>query len=151
MFEYDKMTNLESQLKVIRLFPSFISMEDKDSFTRPVSIREVERALKLFKKDKAPGPDGWLVEFFLFFFDILGPLLVNVVESVRTSGRVAPALNSTFLALIPKTDLPVSFADYRPISLCNLCYKLISKVAAMRLKPFLDASISPQQFGFLKN
>ena len=106
MFEDDKMTNLESQLKVIRLFPSFISTEDKDSFSIPVSIQEVERALKLFKKDKAPGPDGWPVEFFLFFFDLMGPLLVNVVESARTSGRVAPALNSTFIALILEFKYP---------------------------------------------
>ena len=76
------------------------------------------------------------------FLDLLGPLLVNLVESSRVLGRVAPAINSTFLALIPKVDLPASFADFRPISLCNLCYKLISKIAALRLKPFLDDSIS---------
>ena len=74
-----------------------------------------------------------------------------MVETSQTLGRVNPALNSTFLALIPKVDMPVSFADFRPISLCNLCYKLISKIAALRLRPFLDSSISPQQFGFLKN
>ena len=74
-----------------------------------------------------------------------------MVESSRLLGKVAPALNSTFLALIPKVEHPVNFGDFRPISLCNLCYKLISKVAALRLKPFLDSSISPQQFGFLKN
>ena len=124
---------------------------EKEAFTSSVTILEVERALKLFKRDKAPGPDGWPIEFYLTFFDLLGPLLVNLVETSRISGRVTPALNSTFLALIPKVDLPVSFADFRSISLCNLCYKLISKIAAMRLKPFLDASISPQQFGFLKN
>ena len=100
-------------------------------------------ALKLFKKDKAPGPDGWPVEFYLTFFDLMGPLLVNMVETSRISGKVSPALNSTFLALFPKVDLRISFVDFRPISLCNLCYKLISKVAAMRLKPFLDEAISP--------
>ena len=91
------------------------------------------------------------MEFFLTFLDILGPLLVNLVESSRVLGRVALAINSTFLALIPKLDLPVSFADFRPISLCNLCYKPISKITALRLKPFLDSSISYQQFGFLNN
>ena len=121
------------------------------AFTSSVTISEVERALKTFKRDKAPGSDGWPVEFYLNFFDLLGPLLVKMVETSRIIGRVAPALNSTFLSLIPKVDLPVSFADFHPISLCNLCYKLISKIAALRLKPFLDASISPQQFGFLKN
>ena len=74
-----------------------------------------------------------------------------MVKSLRITGSVAPSLNSTFISLIPKVEHPVSFAEFRPISLCNLCYKLISKIAALRLKPFLDASISPQQFGFLKN
>ena len=116
-----------------------------------VTISEVERALKYFKRDKAPGPDGWPIEFYLTFFDLLGPLLVKMVETSRILGRVSPAINSTFLTLIPKVDRLATFANFCPISLCNLCYKLISKIAALRLKPFLDASISPQQFGFLKN
>ena len=109
-----------------------------------INISEVERALKSFKKDKAPSPDGWPVEFYLTFFDLLGPHLVKMVESSRILGRVSPTINSTFLTLIPKIDRPVNFVDFRPISLCNLCYKLIAKIAAMRLKPFLDNAISPQ-------
>ena len=105
---------------------------------------EVETALKSFKKDKSPGPDVWPVEFFLAFFDLLGDELVNLVEVSRKKGRVLPSLNSTFIALIPKKDKPLSFADFRPISLCNLVYKLIAKVAAQCLKPFLDKFISPQ-------
>ena len=112
-------------------------------FSSAVNISEVESALKSLKKDKAPGPDGWPGEFYLTFFDLLGPHLFKMVESSRVLGRVSPALNSTFITLIPKTDRPVNFVDFRPISLCNLCYKLISKIAAMRLKPFLDKAISP--------
>ena len=76
---------------------------------------------------------------------------MNLVEDSHLSGRVLPSLNSNFITLIPKKDKPSTFADFRPISLCNLIYKLIAKVAAQRLKPFLDNFISPQQFGFLKN
>ena len=74
-----------------------------------------------------------------------------MVEDSRQSGRVLPSLNSTFIALKPKKDKPLSFTDIRPISLCNLIYKLIAKVATQRLKPFLEKFITPQQFGFLKN
>ena len=83
------------------------------------------------------------MEFFLAFFDLLGNDLVNLVEESRQEGRVIPSLNSTFIALIPKKDKPLSFADLRHVSLCNLVNKLISKVAAQRLKPFLDKFISP--------
>ena len=90
-----------AQLKVIQLFPSFISPGESKSFSCQLSLAEVETALKSFKKDKSSGPDGWPMEFYLAFFDILGPKLVKVVESSRNNGRVAPSLNSTFNTLIP--------------------------------------------------
>ena len=121
------------------------------SFTSHITLEEVERALKSFKKDKYLGLDGWPVEFFLAFLDLLGNDLVDLVESSRLEGRVLPSLNSTFLALIPKKEKPLTFADFRPISLCNLVYKMISKIATLHLNPFIDKFISPQQFGFLKN
>ena len=120
-----------AQLKFIRLFPSFISAEESESFTCQISSAEVEAALKSFKKDKSLGPDGWPVEFYLDFFEILGPDLVKVVESSKREGRVAPSLNSTFIAFISRKEKPISFADFQPISLCNLVYKLISKVPAL--------------------
>jgi hypothetical protein len=60
------------------------------------------------------------------------------------------ALNSTFLTLIPKTNLSSSLSDYRPIALCNLCYKVITKILANRIKPYLSRIISGEQLGFLK-
>ena len=111
----------------------------------------METTLKSFKKDKVPGPDGFPVEFFLAFFDLLGEEVVNLVEDARLARRVLPLLNSTFITLILKIYKPTTFVDFHPISLYNLIYKLIAKVVALHLKPFLDLSISPQQFGFLKN
>ena len=125
--------------------------EDIDRFLKPISAQEVEAILKGFKKDKSPGPDGWPVEFFLAFFDLVGRDLVLAVEQARLLTKVTGALNSTFLTLIPKCEKPLTFADFQPISLCNLVYKVISKLVAIRLKPILNCSLSAHQFGFLKD
>jgi hypothetical protein len=66
------------------------------------------------------------------------------------NGYIHNPLNSTFIALIPKSDNPSSFDDFRPISLCNCLYKIISKVISRRLKVILSKNISSEQFGFLE-
>eukprot|EP00253_Pinus_taeda_P013597 PITA_13597 len=62
---------------------------------------------------------------------------------------MSSAIKSTFIALIPKTDGPSSFDDFRPISLCNFLYKIIAKIIANRLMPILSEHISSEQFSFL--
>ena len=76
---------------------------------------KLKEPIKSFKRDKAPGPDGWPVEFYLTFFDLLGPLLVKMVDTSRVLGRVTPAINSNFLTLIPKVDRPVTFVYFPPL------------------------------------
>ena len=142
IFKDDGCTSLVHQLKVVSLFPRMIPFEHSSLLSCPVNLEEIEHSLKSFKKDRSPGLDGWLVEFYLHYFDLLGPILLKAIDSTRISGFIPPSLNSTFLALIPKKDKPRNFADFRPNSLCNLLYKLIAKVIAGRLKPFLDLSIS---------
>jgi hypothetical protein len=84
------------------------------------------------------------------FFDLIGNDVLEAVEESRRSGSMVSSLNSTFIALIPKVDKPSSFGDFRPISLCNLAYKIIAKIIAIRLKLYLSKSLSLEQFGFLK-
>ena len=142
IFKDDNQSNILAQLNVIKLFPSMLTKEGADYLIEEVTIGEIEGALKTFKKDKTPGPDEWPVEFFLEFFDLIGGDLLNAVECSRLTGRVTPSLKYTFLSLIPEKNKPITFANYRPISLCNLVYKLITKIIALRLKPHLDKSIS---------
>ena len=149
-FKDDKTSNISDQLKIINLFPSFLSATNSVAFTSLISLREIESTPISFKKDSSPGPDGWPVEFFLGFFKLLGSDLPAAVELSILEGRMEGALNSTFISLIPNKDKPFTFMDFRPISFCNLIYKLIANIASLRLKPFLDKSISLEQFGFLK-
>ena len=65
--DYGK-TNIGDQLKVISLFPSYVQEYEKDCFLAPITLSEVESALKGFKKDKIPSHDSWPIEFFLSIF-----------------------------------------------------------------------------------
>jgi len=75
--------------------------------------------------------------------------LTVVVEESRSLGKIHSPFNATFIENIPKCDEPSRFDQYRPISLCNCIYKLISNVISKRLNPILSANISLENFGFL--
>ena len=94
IFRDDKQTCILDQLKVVMFYPSMLSSEEASCFIENVLMSEIEDALRSFKKDKSPSPDGWPVEFFLLFFDLLGRNLLKAVECSRMSGRITPSLNS---------------------------------------------------------
>jgi hypothetical protein len=87
---------------------------------------------------------------FLAFFDLIADDLREAVEDSCISGMVNRSLNSTFIALIPKVNGSASFGDFRPIALCNLCYKIITKILAIRIRPIMSRTLSDEQFGFLR-
>ena len=73
-----------------------------------------------------------------------------MIKAFQVKAKVGGCTNSTFLALIPKEANPSSFDRFRPISLCNSSYKILSKLLDNRLKPLLEKLISPPQGGFVK-
>ena len=72
----------------------------------------------------------------------MGEDVIEAVLSCLTSGVIPPSINRTFITLIPKVKSPTKVSEYRPISLCNIIYKLVSKVIANRLKGVLPLIIS---------
>jgi hypothetical protein len=76
--------------------------------------------------------------------------VLEVVEDSRKFQKVLPALNATFLTLIPKEDKVENPNKFHPISLCNVIYKLISKIISNRLKPLLPSLISPEKTCFVE-
>lgn len=125
LFTKPQVNNLEAQFKILSIMPRLFSEEDIAIIGSPITLSEIEDILKNMDKGRSPGPDGWSSEFFIQFFEFLGPELVKLVEVARCGGKVSRGVNATFLALIPKSTNVESFHAYRPISLCNLIYKVI--------------------------
>jgi hypothetical protein len=54
------------------------------------------------------------------------------------------------ITLIPKENEAKNPDRYRPIAMCNVVYKIISKVIANRLKPLLPTLVSQEKVGFIE-
>ncbi|GAU26876.1 hypothetical protein TSUD_02790 [Trifolium subterraneum] len=116
-----------------------VSNEDNCSLIREFEIDEFREALFSMHSDKAPGPDGLNPAFYKRFWDLCGVEIFNTSKQWLQQGCFPPQINETNIVLIPKVENPTSMKDLRPISLCNVLYKIISKVLANRLKPLLTS------------
>ena len=128
--------------------PCSISDEMNQSLNAEYTREEVVTALKQMEPLKAPGPDGLPPLFFQHYWQLVGDDVTKVVLSCLTSGVIPPSINQTFITLIPKVKSPSKVSEFRPISLCNIIYKLVSKVIANRLKGVLPLIISESQSAF---
>jgi hypothetical protein len=113
------------------------------------NVEEITQALNQMAPLKAPGPDGFSAAFFQQNWHIVQPEVCAAVLQFLNSGTLKASINKTFIALIPKKPSPENVMDFRPIGLCNVIYKLISKVLANRLKTVLPNIISPMQSAFI--
>lgn len=82
--------------------------------------------MKSFARDKSPGPDGWPIELFLHFQDIIGTDILAIAEESQNIGYIPGDIDSTLITLILKVSHASIFADYKPISLCNTLYIMVS-------------------------
>ena len=80
------------------------------------------------KPYKAPGPDGFQCIFFKQYWHIVGDDIFNLVSSAFHTSYFDPSISDTLISLIPKVDLPNTYRDFKSISLCNIVYKVITKV-----------------------
>ena len=96
----------------------------------------------------APGPDGILPLFYHSFWNLLGNDISSTVLDCLNNCNIPTEINHTNITLIPKVKSPKYITDFHPISLCNVVYKLVSKVLTNRLKAVLPAVVSENQSAF---
>ena len=114
------------------------------------SEEEIFAALSSCYGDKAPGPYGFTMAFWLFCWDVVKPDILGLFREFYLHGTFSRSLNSTFLVLIPKKEGAEDLKDFRPISLVGSVYKLLAKVLANRLKLVMGEVIFDSQQAFVQ-
>ena len=127
------------------LLPFRCTDTERSTLTKPVSEEEIWEVLFHMPNDKSPRPDGFTTEFFKASWSVIAKDFTVAVQSFFSKGFLPMGLNSTILALIPKKDAATEMKDYRPISCCNVLYKVISKIIANRIKATLPQCIAHNQ------
>eukprot|EP00253_Pinus_taeda_P022364 PITA_22364 len=141
---------IDTQVYPIDLIPNCVQDSDNAKLIAPISMEELKDVLDSMEPDKAPGPDGFSVRFLLTCWSTIKKDLWRMVRKSQNCAKLGGGINSAFLALIPKEKGASDFSRFRPISLCNSSYKLVSKIIANRLKNILLVIIPENQGGFIK-
>jgi hypothetical protein len=126
-----------------------VTLEMNEQLMQEFTDEEIKAALDNIGDLKAPGPDDMAVVFYKRFWDIVGRKITDEVLEFLNGGEMPHHWNETIISLIPKVKQPDKVTDLRPISLCNVLYKIISKVLANRLKKFMPSIISKNQSAFV--
>lgn len=136
-------------LKLPEYLPKVIN-EDNASLTRLPSEEEIHKATFSIDWRKAPGPDGYNANFFnpsgqqsRFKNDVVN------LERCFLERDLGEQTNRTTIVLFPKREDAKSLKDYKPISLCNVWYKIIVKILVNRIGPLLHKFISPNQGAYI--
>ncbi|XP_061999476.1 uncharacterized protein LOC133716838 [Rosa rugosa] len=135
--------------EVASSLPPCITDEMNVCLSREITVDEVYMALKQMHPAKAPGPDGFAPCFYQHFWKLVGNDVTKAICCFMESDDLLRSVNHTNVTLIPKVKAPEFIHQLRPISLCNVIYKLGSKVLANRVKPLLKSIISPFQSAFV--
>lgn len=136
--------------KFTRYIPKLVTREENHNLNRPVSEDEVKEVINEMQNGKAPGPNGFNVDFFKACWKTVKQDILNAVEDSRRSRSVLKALNTSSIALIPNQEKAITPDRFRAIALCNVVYKIISKVIVNRLKPLLPVLISEEKTGYVE-
>jgi hypothetical protein len=123
---------------------------EKSELDSPLNITEFDRAIRQCNKKSAPGTDGINNKFIAHFWTYLRTPLLNYANCCYGTGNLTTLFKTAKIRLIPKKGNLKKLENWRPISLLNCFYKLISRVMTNRLKKVIDKVTMIGQFGYSK-
>lgn len=126
-----------------------LSREEMLGLGKPFSSTEVENSIRKMGRFKALGPDGYQPIFYQQCWDTVGPSVTRFVLDFFESNELPEGTNDALLVLIAKVEKPETIMQFRPISLCNVLFKTITKTMVLRLQKVISKLIGPAQSSFI--
>ena len=126
-----------------------LEQADNDLLTGLPTMEELKSVVFSMSSESAPGPDGFGIGFYQSCWDVINEDLLLAVHDFFKGAQQPRGFTSTLIVLIPKVQGATQWRDFRPISLCNVSSKRISKILANRLNSLLPKILSPWQTGFV--
>ncbi|KAG8485709.1 hypothetical protein CXB51_019034 [Gossypium anomalum] len=131
--------------------PVCIDEDVNRRLTGEFTDEEILRAFKQMDPRKASGIDGLSGSFFKDHWPVVGEDVLKMCHDILKGNKSAGCINETLIVLIPKIKIPCEMTNFRPISLCRVIYKIISKTLVNQLKEALPLCISQKQSVFVPN
>jgi len=117
--------------------------------TKPLTLLEVQKAIRELSTGKVVGEDGIPIDFFKDCSEVVEVELFEVVQEVFCMKILSKGHNKGIIALIPKGGDTCLIKNYRPITLLSSFYKLVAKMLALRLQIILPEIVMPNQTRFV--
>ena len=137
--------DLEIQQSLLVNLEKHLTLDQKKLCDEPLLRDELSNALFTLAKNKTPGSDGLPKEFYVKFWDLLAPILLDLFNFSFEKGFFSPSMRQSITRLLYKKDDRRDLKNWRPISLLNVDYKICSKALAIRLSKVLSTIIHPDQ------
>jgi len=118
------------------------------SITQPISLDELEATIQSFPNNRAPGPSLPTIEVYKRLPPPIMIILLHTMNSILVSHEYPDAWRPSQLILLNKKPPLDDPNNYRPINLLEMPFRILEKILHFRLKPWVDACLKPNQFGF---
>lgn len=152
LYKTEQSTETEIKDFLNKLAIPKLTVTDRNLLDEAISEEEVHRAIKSLQNNRAPGPDGYPIEYFKTFSEKILTPLTNMIREAFQKETLPKTLELATITLLPKPGKdPQKCSNYRPLSLLNSDYKILSKIIAQRLEKVVPKIINTDQTGFIKN
>ena len=139
------------QEEMLRKISKTVSLENKTQCDKPFNTEEIRQAISSLENNKSPDNDGLTPEFYKTFTTLLQEDLKELFQDISISGRMPESMRQAVITCVYKTGKREDITNWRPISLLNYDYKILTKVLANRLQGSLTDIISTEQTAAIRD